>query len=121
MCDCLYRSDQLSGSALLRHGQAFLPGANAIDRDEAFGNRRVKTGGALECRATGVIEKLGPLLTSSSPKSPRPFAGGPSKPPAARFPSLIVLVVVVVLVLGCFPVARANLRRLQLAPIPDRR
>jgi hypothetical protein len=63
MCDCLYRSDQLSGSALLRHGQAFLPGANAIDRDEAFGNRRVKTGGALECRATGVIEKLGPLLT----------------------------------------------------------
>jgi hypothetical protein len=41
----------------------FFPGANAIDRDEAFGDRRIKAGGALECRATGVIEKLGPLLT----------------------------------------------------------
>jgi hypothetical protein len=43
-------------------GKHFFPGANAIDRDEAFG-RRIKAGGALECRATGVIEKLGPLLT----------------------------------------------------------
>jgi hypothetical protein len=42
----LYRSDQSSGSALLRHGQAFL-----------------SRSGALGCRATGVIEKLGPLLT----------------------------------------------------------
>jgi hypothetical protein len=41
-CDCLYRSDQSSGSALLRHGQAFLAGANAIDRDETFGDRRLE-------------------------------------------------------------------------------
>jgi hypothetical protein len=64
----LYRSDQSSGSALLRHGQAFLSGANS-DRDEAFGDRRIKAGGALECRATGVIEKLGPLLTLSAVES----------------------------------------------------
>ena len=48
---------------MLRHGQAFLSRANAIDRDEAFGDRRIKAGGALEGRATGVLEKLGPLLT----------------------------------------------------------
>ena len=41
----------------------FFPGANTIDRGEAFGDRRIEAGGALECRATGVIEKLGPLLT----------------------------------------------------------
>jgi hypothetical protein len=43
-------------------GKRFFPGANVIDRDEAFGDRRIKAGGALECRATGVIEKFGPLL-----------------------------------------------------------
>ena len=44
-------------------GKHFFSGANAIDRDETFGDRRIKAGGALECRAAGVIEKLGPLLT----------------------------------------------------------
>ena len=31
---------------------------SSLDRDEAFGNRRIKASGALECRAAGVIEKL---------------------------------------------------------------
>jgi hypothetical protein len=44
-------------------GKHFFPGANAIDRDEACGDQRSKAGGALECRATGGIENLGPLLT----------------------------------------------------------
>jgi hypothetical protein len=62
-CDCLYRSDQSSSQHCYDTGKHFFPGANAIDRDEAFGDRRIKAGGALECRATGVTEKLGPLLT----------------------------------------------------------
>jgi hypothetical protein len=49
-CDCLYRSD----------------------RGEAFGDRRTEAGGALECRASGVIQKLGPLLTLTFPVSFRP-------------------------------------------------
>jgi hypothetical protein len=53
-------------------GKHFFPGANAIDRDEAFGDRRVKAGGVLECRATGVIEKLGPLLTLATNPSSTP-------------------------------------------------
>ena len=53
-------------------GKHFFPEANAIDRDEAFGDRRVKVGGALECPATGVIEKLGQLLTLATNLSSTP-------------------------------------------------
>ena len=41
----------------------FLTGLHAIGGDNAFSNRRIEAGGALECRATGVIEKLGALAT----------------------------------------------------------
>jgi hypothetical protein len=62
-CDCCIEAINQAGQHCYDTGKHFVPGANAIDRDEAFGDRRVKAGGALECRATGVIEKLGPLLT----------------------------------------------------------
>jgi hypothetical protein len=39
-------------------GKHFFPGANAIDRDEAFGDRRIKAGGALEYPATGSSKNL---------------------------------------------------------------
>jgi hypothetical protein len=38
-----------------------LTGANPVLRDEALRNRSIETGGALDGRATRVIEKLGPL------------------------------------------------------------
>jgi hypothetical protein len=44
-------------------GEHFLAGANTIGWDDALGHGRVEAGGALECRATGVIEKLGALTT----------------------------------------------------------
>ena len=59
---CIEAINQAVSIATTRASISF-PGAKAIDRDEAFGDRRIKAGGALECRATGVIEKLGPLLT----------------------------------------------------------
>jgi hypothetical protein len=43
--------------------------------------------------------------------------GGTSEPPAASYLPPIVLVVVVVLVLGRFPVVRAQLRPLATSPI----
>jgi hypothetical protein len=39
------------------------PGANTIAGNQSFGDRRIKASGALECRAAGVIEKLGALAT----------------------------------------------------------
>src|SRR5271163_4371609 len=35
-----------------------LPGANTIDRGEAFGDRRIEAGGAPESRASGVILRI---------------------------------------------------------------
>jgi hypothetical protein len=45
------------------HSQRDPPSVHGEDDlgKEAFGDRRIKAGGALECRATGVFEKLGPL------------------------------------------------------------
>ena len=40
-------------------GEHFLTGLNTIERDEALSDGRIEAGGALEWRATGVIEKLG--------------------------------------------------------------
>ena len=69
-------------------GKHFFSGANAIDRDEAFGDRRIKAGGALECRATGVIEKTWPAVDPDACRFLRPCV------------SASPTVVVVVLVLG---------------------
>ena len=50
-----------SGQHSYDTGKYFLPGANTIDRDDALSDRRIEAGGALEGRAAGIIEKLGPL------------------------------------------------------------
>ena len=47
------------------------------DLDEAFGDRRIKAGGALECRATGVLEKLGPAVDPDACRFLRPCSEAP--------------------------------------------
>ena len=59
---CLKAIDQ-SGQHCYNTREHLLTGFNTIGGDEALSDRRIEAGGALECRATGVIEKLGPLLT----------------------------------------------------------
>jgi hypothetical protein len=50
-----------SGQHCYDTGEHFLTGLNTIDRDQSLSDRRIEASGALECRATGVIEKLGTL------------------------------------------------------------
>jgi hypothetical protein len=54
---CIKAIDQ-SGQHCYNTREHFLTGFNSIGGDEALGDRRIEAGGALECRAAGVIEKL---------------------------------------------------------------
>jgi hypothetical protein len=40
-----------------------LAGRNTIGRNQSFSDRRIEASGALQCRAAGVVEKLGALAT----------------------------------------------------------
>ena len=87
---CIKAIDQ-SGQHCYNTREHFLTGSDTIGRCEALSDRRIEAGGALEYRATGVIEKRAlPPLTFTVP------FGRIEKSSA----SLIVLVLVVVLVLG---------------------
>jgi hypothetical protein len=57
---CIEAIDQ-SGQHCYDTREHFLTGLNTVGRDEALSDRRIEAGGALECRATGAIEKLGAL------------------------------------------------------------
>ena len=82
---CVEAIDQAGQHRYDTHEHLF-PGANTIAGNQSFGDRRIKASGALECRAAGVIEKLGALATL------------PFTVPFGRIPTpQIVLVVVVVL------------------------
>jgi hypothetical protein len=57
---CIKAIDQ-SGLHCYNTREHFLTGLNTIHRDQSLSDRRIEASGALECRATGVIEEIGAL------------------------------------------------------------